>query len=120
MTVREAFELHAELRFERENPAAEAILLVIEDELGRRSVQRRDDPDNGETLARLTVEPQPMSPRRAKWLCEQLQTLAKYLHASTEVQCSDAIDGDRSFRLEARWPAPEPEAAAGNAGNAVD
>lgn len=111
MAVRESFQLHAELRFERDNPAVEAIVFVLEDELGKGVVRRWNDDESGETRVRVACEAQPMDARRGNWLIEQLRTLAKYLRAPADVQCADAVDGDRSFRLEAGRTEPEGTAA---------
>lgn len=111
MATRQDFRLDTELRFERDNPAVEAVLFVIEDEFGKACVRHWHDDDTGALRARIRLAPQAVDARRANWLHEQIAILAKYLVAAAEVDCADATDGDRSYRLEpARAAAAEPPA----------
>lgn len=115
MATRQDFRIDTELRFERDTPAVEAVLFVIEDEFGKACVRRWHDDDTGELRARIQCTPQPVDARRANWLHEQIAILAKYLVAAADVDCADATDGDRSYRLEPARPAaaePPPDSPA--------
>lgn len=120
MATREDFRMDTELRFERDNPAVEAVLFVLEDELGRACVHRWRDDDTGELRARIRCGPQPIDPRRANWLHEQIAVLGKYLVAAADVHCSDATTGDRSWHIEAARPGAATHARADAGDPSVD
>ncbi len=111
MATRADFRIDTELRFERDNPAVEAVLSVIEDEFGKAWVRHWHDDATGELHARIRCSAQPVDARRGNWLHEQIAILAKYLVAPADVDCADAAAGDRSYRLEpARARADDPTA----------
>lgn len=124
MANREQFRLGTEIRFEEDNPAVDAILMVIEDAFGREAVSRSTADEQGIARATIRFEGPSVDARRVNWLHGQLAILAKYLPGPTDVECGDAEGRESSYRLDpatavpartADTPAtdPEPDHAAG-------
>lgn len=105
MAAREHFRLEADLRFEPDNIAVEAILMVIEDAFGRGSVRSGPDAD-GQTLAHVRCHAEEVDARRVNWLHGQLGILAKYLLETADVACSDDTGREQPYRLDPAAPAP--------------
>jgi hypothetical protein len=103
---REQFRLGVEIRFEQDNPAVDAILMVIEDGFGREAVRRSAADENGVARATIRFESPRVDARRVNWLHRQLGTLAKYLLGPTDVECEDAEGRESSYRLDPTAPAP--------------
>jgi hypothetical protein len=101
---REQFRLHVEVRFEADNPAADAILMVIEDGFGREAVNRSAADEHGVTRARIGFEAPSVDARRVNWLHRQLATLSKYLLGPADVECADAEGRETSYRLDPSAP----------------
>ena len=106
MANREQFRLGVEIRFEQDNPAVDAILMVIEDGFGREAVSRSAADENGVARATIRFESPSVDARRVNWLHRQLGTLAKYLLGPTDVECEDAEGRESSYRLDPTAPAP--------------
>ncbi|MDZ7788853.1 MAG: hypothetical protein U5K73_12180 [Halofilum sp. (in: g-proteobacteria)] len=106
MADREQFRLGVEIRFEQDNPAVDAILMVIEDGFGREAVSRSAADENGVARATIRFESPSVDARRVNWLHRQLGTLAKYLLGPTDVECEDAEGRESSYRLDPAAPAP--------------
>jgi hypothetical protein len=103
---REQFRLGVEIRFEQDNPAVDAILMVIEDGFGREAVSRSAADENGVARATIRFESPSVDARRVNWLHRQLGTLAKYLLGPTDVECEDAEGREASYRLDPTAPVP--------------
>ncbi|WP_070989323.1 hypothetical protein [Halofilum ochraceum] len=106
MANREQFRLSVEIRFEQDNPAVDAILMVIEDGFGREAVSRSAADENGVARATIRFESPSVDARRVNWLHRQLATLAKYLLGPTDVECEDAEGREASYRLDPAAAAP--------------
>jgi hypothetical protein len=104
MAAREHFRLETDLRFEPDNIAVEAILMVIEDAFGRGSARSVTDAD-GHTLAHLRCHADEVDARRVNWLHGQLALLAKYLLEPADVACSDDTGREQPYRLDPAAPA---------------
>lgn len=105
MANREQFRLGVEIRFEQDNPAVDAILMVIEDGFGREAVSRSAADENGVARATIRFESPSVDARRVNRLHRQLGTLAKYLLGPTDVECEDAEGQESSYRLDPTAPA---------------
>lgn len=105
MANREQFRLGVEIRFEDDNPAVDAILMVIEDGFGREAVSRSAADENGVARAKIRFESPSVDARRVNRLHWQLATLAKYLLGPTDVECEDAGGRESSYRLDPAAPA---------------
>jgi len=103
---REQFRLGVEIRFEADNPAVDAILMVIEDGFGREAVSRSAADEHGVARATIRFESPSVDARRVNWLHRQLATLAKYLLGPADVECEDAEGREASYRLDPAAPAP--------------
>lgn len=106
MANREQFRLNVEVRFENDNPAVDALLLVIEDGFGRDAVSRSAADENGIARATIRYESPSVEARRVNWLHRQLATLAKHLLGPADVACEDAEGRESSYRLDPAAPAP--------------
>lgn len=106
MAKREQFRLCVEIRFEDDNPAVDAILMVIEDAFGREAVSRSAADERGAARATIRLEAAGIDARQVNWLHRQLATLAKYLLGPTDVQCEDAAGREASYRLDPATAAP--------------
>lgn len=106
MANREQFRLGVEIRFEADNPAVDAILMVIEDGFGREAVSRSAADEHGVARATIRFESPSVDARRVNWLHRQLGTLSKYLLGPTDVECEDAEGRESSYRLDPAAPAP--------------
>ncbi len=118
MANREQFRLGVEIRFEADNPAVDAILMVIEDGFGREAVSRSAADEHGVARATIRFESPSVDARRVNWLHRQLATLSKYLLGPADVECEDAEGREASYRLDPAAPArtadtdeAEPESA---------
>lgn len=105
MANREQFRLGVDIRFEGDNPAVDAILMVIEDAFGREAVSRSAADDNGVARATIRFEAPSVDARRVNWLHRQLSTLAKHLVGPADVECGDAEGREASYRLDPAAPA---------------
>lgn len=105
MANREQFRLGVEIRFEQDNPAVDAILMVIEDGFGRETVSRSAADEHGVARATIRVESPSLDARRVNWLHAQLATLSKYLLGAADVECGDAGGREVSYRLDPAAPA---------------
>ncbi len=105
MANREQFRLGVEIRFEEDNPAVDAILMVIEDGFGREAVSRSAADENGVARATIRFESPSVDARRVNQLHRHLATLAKYLLGPTDVECEDAEGREVPYRLDPAAPA---------------
>lgn len=119
MANREQFRLGVEIRFEEDNPAVDAILLVIEDAFGREAVTRSAADEHGVAPATIRFESPSVDARRVNWLHRQLATLAKYLVGPADVDCEDAGGREESYRLDPAAPVPARTADADEAAPAT-
>jgi hypothetical protein len=115
MAQREHFQLQTEMRFEPDNPAVEAICLVIEDNFGKGSIQSAVD-DEGNIRAQVRIDTDRVDARWTNWLHAQLASLAKYLLAPAHVDCTDGTGRESGYRVD---PAPI-DAAPASAGSTAD
>lgn len=120
MANREQFRLGVDIRFEGDNPAVDAILMVIEDGFGREAVSRSAADEHGVARATIRFESPSVDARRVNWLHRQLATLSKYLLGPADVECEDAEGREASYRLDPAAPEPARTADPGPDEDEVD
>ena len=106
MGVREQFELHTEFRYDADNVAVDALLMVIEDALGRGAVRTGGGEQADTMWARVHWSVPEADARLVNRLHEHLRTIGKYVHEPAQVRCSDSEGREQDYWLEPRRPAP--------------
>ncbi len=109
MATREQFRLQTDMCFEPDNPAVEAICLVVEDNFGKGTIQTVTG-DDGNLHAHVRIQADSPDARLVNWLHGKLASVSKYLLAPADVDCADATGREQGYRLE-----PAPIAGAGEA-----
>lgn len=99
MATREQFRLHTDMCFEPDNPAVEAICLVVEDNFGKGSMQTVTGED-GHLHAHVRIAADSADARLVNWLHAKLASLSKYLLSPADVDCADDTGREHGYRLE--------------------
>jgi len=99
MATREQFRLQTDMCFEPDNPAVEAICLVVEDHFGKDSIQRATG-DDGNLYTHVRIAADSADARVVNWLHAKLASLQKYLLAPADVDCADDTGREQGYRLE--------------------
>lgn len=111
MGVRQQFDLKTEFRYDADNVAVDALLMVIEDALGRSAVRSGEDEQSGSRWARVQWVAPEADARQVNWLHEQLRAIGKYVLEPAEVRCSDAEGREQGYWLSGDMPQREPAPA---------
>jgi len=107
MGKREQFELQTEFRYDADNVAVDALLMVIEDALGRGAVRSGEDEQANVMRARVHWAAPEADARQVNWLHEQLRAIGKYVLEAAEVRCSDAEGREQGYWLSGNMPPRE-------------